>query len=79
MASTQHLDDMRADWRAEDLRVLAKVDALSARTADVLTTPGLAAPNVELARVVQGLLGLIRDHLAPQAPVRHPSRTGRTT
>ncbi len=55
--------DALADWRAEDLRNLAVVDALGARTADVLTAPGLSAPNVELARVVQGLLGLIRDQL----------------
>ncbi len=63
MTSTQRLDDMRADWRAEDLRVLAEVDALAARTEQVLDAPGLSAPNVELARVVQGLLGLIRDQL----------------
>ncbi len=48
------------DQRTEDRPVL---DTLTAHTRHVLDAPGLSAPNVELARVVQGLLGLIRDQL----------------
>lgn len=36
------------------------VDALAARTGRVLS-----APTAELARIVEGLLGLIRDQLVP--------------
>ncbi len=52
------------DQRTEARPVLETIDTLTAHTRHVLDAPGLSAPNVELARVVQGVLGLLRDRLA---------------
>lgn len=62
-APTTALDDMRTEWAEQDARLAAAIDRLTARTTDVLDTPGLSAPVVELTNIVRDLLNLVRTQM----------------
>ncbi len=57
------VDTMRKEWREQDRALIAAVDNLHDRTAAVIVTPGLPAPDRELAGIVRDLLRLIRDNV----------------
>lgn len=62
-APTTALDDMRTDWAEQDARLAAAIDGLTARATDVLDTPGLSSPVVELTNIVRDLLNLVRNQV----------------
>lgn len=56
-------EELRAKLAADDARIAAALDAVTARTAHVLDTPGLPAPVAQLATALADLVVLLRAEI----------------
>lgn len=55
---------MQQTWAADDARVLASIDGLTARIDHALTAPGSPWPIAEIGEVLRDTLALLRSEIS---------------